>query len=379
MKDAIGGYISFVPKMFSGGGGLVSPNCLAQSPFIQHPNNLVESKLVEKDLAESKLVESKLTEPVLPLASARAAFTLALRLREVSHVYLPFYTCHCLLQSIHEAGCTHEFYHIDENFLPQFDGAVELSLKPNSILMINNAYSLLSDTDIMAVARRYGAIILDNTHAFYRAPLSSLNIDTIYSCRKYLPTSDGGLLYSALLGKPRALALIGSLEADISYARYAYLLKRYELGANAAYADFRANEEALDRVGLKIMSRLTHGLLECFNYTADFRARTANFALLHERLRRHNLLTPLLENKPHALKPHVGSGALCYPLLLERSLHEALAKEQIYIARFWPELLKLPPCLEKDIAQGMHPLPIDLRLDGWDLRRMVEAILQLLG
>lgn len=217
--------------------------------------------------------------PMLPLASGRAALTLALRLRSVSHVYLPYYTCHCLLQSIKEAGCTHEFYYIDENFLPKLD-----KIKPNSILMLNNAYSLLSDASILEMAKTYGSIILDNTHAFYRMPQASLNIDAIYSCRKYLPTSDGGLLFSALLDTQKARALIDTLELDVSYSRYAYLLKRYELGANAAYQNFRANEDALDGVGLRLMSRLTRGLLSCFSFETDFKARNANFAFYMKNL-----------------------------------------------------------------------------------------------
>ena len=57
----------------------------------------------------------------LRLNTGRNAFEYILRAKQYKKVYLPYYTCEVMLEPIEKLELEVEFYHIDENLLPQFD------------------------------------------------------------------------------------------------------------------------------------------------------------------------------------------------------------------------------------------------------------------
>ena len=99
------------------------------------------------------------------------------------------------------------------------------------------------------LAKQYGKkLIVDNTQAFYAKPVE--DVDTFYTCRKFFGVPDGAYLYAEA-------KVDFHIEQDVSYDRLSFLLKRFDLGAEAGYADFREQSERLIAQPIKGMSNLT--------------------------------------------------------------------------------------------------------------------------
>lgn len=64
-------------------------------------------------------------ETALKLSTARQCLEYVLRAKCYNKIYVPFYTCDAILEPILKLGISYEFYHIDKNFEPVFDRAIE--------------------------------------------------------------------------------------------------------------------------------------------------------------------------------------------------------------------------------------------------------------
>ena len=60
-------------------------------------------------------------EHAVKLNTGRNALKYILKVKEYEKIYLPYYTCEVLLDSIKSLNIEHEFYFIDSNFEPLFD------------------------------------------------------------------------------------------------------------------------------------------------------------------------------------------------------------------------------------------------------------------
>lgn len=294
-------------------------------------------------------------EDVLALNCGRNALIYLIEKLKIKTMYIPYFICSSVSDSIKKAGAELIYYHIDQSFNPLLD-----DLSRDDWLYIVNYYGQISDEKIRVYKEKCN-IIVDNAQAFFHKP--NKGIPTIYTCRKYFGVPDGAYL--------AGVELDDDLESDFSYERMRFLLGRYEKGANEFYSDYVANNQIFCSESVKAMSKLTHNLLRGIDYTEVRKRRTRNFAFLHATFANVNKLFL-----------SIPEGAFMYPLYVDHGaeIRKGLQKKNIYIPTLWPDVFSRcdEMTLEYDMAKNILPLPIDQRYGIDDMEYMVLEIKALL-
>lgn len=289
------------------------------------------------------------------LNTGRNCMEYILRVRRYKKVYVPYYTCEAVMEPINKLGIPYEFYHINIHF----EISDRFTLKEGDALLYTNYYGL-KQRYVEQLAERIGKrLIVDNTQAFYAKPLPG--IDTFYTCRKFFGVADGAYLYSdAVLNE--------EIEQDYSYDRMAHLLKRIDLSAEEGYADFRKADDSLNNQPIRRMSRLTQRMMQSIDYEAAAKRRRENYLMLHEALGgENNLELPLEEDAVPMVYPYLA------PV---KGLREKLIKNEIFVARYWPNVLDWakPDDIDYLLAFQMQPLPIDQRYGEEEIYRIKKIV-----
>lgn len=289
----------------------------------------------------------------IKLNTARNAFEYILRAKGYGKVFLPYYTCDVMLEPIDKLGLEVEFYHIDARLEPIFDKP----LASDQVLVYTNYFGV-KDQAVERLASRIKNIVVDNSQAFFSKPVP--RVDTIYSARKFFGLPDGAYLYTDTL-------LEQDFEQDVSFGRVSHLLKRLELGAQAGYSDFCANDSSLVGQPIKRLSILSDQLLKGIDYQKAAAQREKNFLYLHQVLSGVNRL-------------HFEGAvpAMVYPYWSARGgVRDILIEDKIFVARYWPNVAHWcagQHCVESDLVDNLIPLPIDHRYDNEDMRRIIKIL-----
>lgn len=298
----------------------------------------------------------ELHKDALRLNTGRNCLEYILRARQYRKVFIPYYTCDVVLEPFQKLNVEYEFYHIDINF----EIVPEISLHDGEALLYTNYYGL-KQRYVEQLAEHYGhQLIVDNTQAFYAKPVKG--IDTFYTCRKFFGVPDGAYLYT---DKPLDLFF----EQDVSWERMSFLCKRIDIGPEAGYIDFRDQSHKLAGQPILRMSNLTRRLLKSIDYRSAAIRRRRNYQYLHQFLGSSNLIDPIFDDD---------AVPMIYPFLIEKEgLREHLIRNKIFVARYWPNVLKWAPpsSLESKLADMLLALPIDQRYDEEHMQVMVNTIL----
>lgn len=293
------------------------------------------------------------------LNTGRNAFEYILRARGYRKVYLPYYTCDVMLESVLKLGIEYHFYHVDADLEPCFDYS---DVEDDAGFVYTNYYGL-KDRFVEALAQTCPNLIVDNAQAFFAKPLSA--IDSFYSPRKFFGLPDGAYLYTDAFLDVR-------LEQDRSHDRCEHLLLRTELGPEAGYQRYLKNNRCLAGQDIKKMSNLTQKLLGSIDYDQVLSKRRTNFLVLHEEIGCLNKLEmPLVD----------GIVPMVYPFYTGTpELRGQLIENRIYVAQYWPNVLMwtAPTDLEYDLATNLVPLPIDQRYSLDDMRQLASAVEEIL-
>ena len=277
----------------------------------------------------------------IQINSGRNALKYIIQAYDIKKLYVPRYTCPVVCDAAQEEGCELKFYEIDKTLMPAQD------FPDNAYILCNDYFGVCND-NVTQLAKRYKNLIVDNAQSFYASPKG---LASFYSPRKFFGLPDGGLL---ICDKQLPIAL----KNDISYERATHLYKRLELGANAAYNDFKRNENSLAGQPILKMSKLTQSLMGNINYTSVHERRLKNFEYLHKSLKSINELT--------------FSGITCpmvYPLLIKRNgIREKLISNGIYVAHYWPD------AKDNTLSNYLLPLPIDQRYNESDMQHIIKVI-----
>lgn len=294
-------------------------------------------------------------EGAIALNCGRNCLAYLLEARTISKVYIPYFLCDSVRKVCLRMGVNWEYYHIDRAFRPVFKG----DLAPDEYLYIVNYYGQLDQDMILSLKRRYGRVIVDQAQAFFERPLTG--VDTLYTCRKFFGVADGAYLFTDA-------KLTRTLPLDTSGPRMAFLMGRFEEGANAYYPQYVENNRRFEQEPVKRMSRLTQNLLRAIDYDAVAKKRRDNFAMLDELLGEIN-----------ALKVRADQGPYMYPLMLSNggAVRKALQQRRIYVPILWPDVYQVcgPQDLEWQLAENVLPLPVDQRY-GLEEMRCVAATVQ---
>ena len=291
----------------------------------------------------------------IALNTGRNALEYILRAHGYKRVYLPYYSCEVLLEPFKKLGVEYTFYHINANL----EADLQPSLNSDEAILCINYFGLKQD-HVNALAQRYGKqLIVDNTQAFYARPIDG--IDTFYSCRKFFGVPDGAYLYCDKV-------LDAELEQDYSWERMTHLLKRIDVSAEAAYADFREQSEKLKNNPIRKMSNLTHRIMASIDYDGVAGRRRQNYQLLDEAIGNKNGI---------ALPLSADAVPMVYPFLTtDQQLRQRLIDNKVYVATYWPNVLQWVKLAstEYTLATQLLPLSIDQRYGEDEMKRIIELI-----
>ena len=292
---------------------------------------------------------------LIAVNNARNALVYLLKARKIKKLYIPFFLCDSVSQVCLREKCAFECYHIDKDFRPLFTRTLE----ENAYLYVVNFYGQVDKGFIISLKQKYGRIILDNVQAFFEEPIPG--IDTVYSCRKFFGVPDGGYVATDV-------ELDEQILLDISKDRMTHVLGRFEGETASDYYDaFKANDAMFKELELRRMSKLTHNILRAIDYHTVKTKREENFSLLHSTLEEYN-----------KLHVHLPAGPYAYPFYCENGMQikKVLAKNNIFVATLWPNVLDMEATLEKEYAENILPLPCDQRYDVSDISYLLEVVLK---
>lgn len=302
--------------------------------------------------------KSMLHENFLAFNCARNCLAYLLIKKKIKKLYIPKFLCDSVFNTCQRYGVDIEYYDIDINFLPQ-----KFNIEPDSWVYIVNYYGQISNDEINVAKNKYKNIIVDNVQAYFQEPI--INIDTIYTCRKFFGVSDGAFLYSNL-------EIDDTIMQDESYERMRYLLGRFERTASEFYDEYVIREDDFTRAPIMRMSKLTENILRTIDYNHVSKIRKDNFKYLHNRFKKMNKLYLTIPE-----------GAFMYPLYIENGwvIRAELRKEKIYVPTLWPEVIERNEAdsLEYNFANNILPLPVDQRYGIGDMEyisRRIEKILE---
>ena len=302
------------------------------------------------------LIKKPYYDEGIELNSGRNALLYIIEAQKISKIYLPYFICDSIINVLNVNSVSYEFYKINSKFEPIFNSEIALNEK----ILIVNFYGLISNNTLLQYKEMYTRIIVDNTHAFFQAPLSG--VDTFYSCRKFLGVPDGAYLFTNIL-------LSRKLDIDRSGNRFNHLLNRGETSAKEYFADYLENEKSLYDLGLMFMSRITSNILGAIDYDLIIKNRKRNYNFLAKELNKYNRLNlDLFVGIPYV-----------YPLLVENGeqIRKNLIENKIYVPLLWPNLIALgDDMIEKKLAINILPLPCDQRYDESDMKLIVKEILK---
>ncbi len=290
------------------------------------------------------------------LNTGRNAFEYILRAKKYKKVYLPYYTCDVMLESVHKLSLNIEYYNINKYFYPKFNFK---KLNSDEVFVYTNYFGLCGK-HVFDISKKVKNLIVDNSQAFYDLPLN--NVDTFYSPRKFFGLADGAYLYTDVFLKKE-------LEKDISYQRFEHLLGRLDVDAQSFYSKFVENDKSLSNQPIKEMSNLSQHILSSIEYEKIREQRRNNFNFLHNKLMNENLLKlELTEN----VVPMV------YPFLSKKGseLKKTLIDNKIYVATYWSNVKTWinKDSIEYDYTENIIPLPVDQRCKFADMKNIINII-----
>ncbi len=297
------------------------------------------------------------SEHVLAMNSEYTAFYCALKHIGARRVHIPYYAASAWGKIADELGVECKHYHINENFVP-----VDLCPGDDDAVLLINYHGLCTGYINNASLKNK---IIDNSMAFYQAPLMEKGVYNIYSCRKFFPVPDGAYLISSSLD-----GYDFALESDVSYKRALASVKSLELGEGAAYKEQQTVEQELAK-DRKSMSSLTKKLLCSFDYTVEKALRQNNFNILHSSLKKYNLLDLDQEDLP---------APQYYPLLVNADIRELLIGRKIYIPLMWRKTAtpEFEGKAEKMLSDKLICLPLSVEYSHTDMEYLAETVISLI-
>ncbi|MBN2520774.1 MAG: hypothetical protein JXB17_09740 [Bacteroidales bacterium] len=290
------------------------------------------------------------------LNTGRNAFEYILRTKNISKIFLPYYTCDVVLEPVDKLRIKSEFYHINEKLEPVFNYD---SLKEEDYFLYTNYFGIKDDF-INRLSNKVSHLIIDNAQAFYSKPVRGA--DTFYSPRKFFGVPDGGYLYTDRI-------LDTNTEIDISKERFGHLIGRIEDGAEGSYPIFKKNDQKLNNQPIRRMSNITQRLLKNIDYKNVALRRRKNFNYLHQFLQYDNLLNINCESDivPMVYPFHVVNGS---------KLRSKLLSDKIFTALYWPNVINSldKEWVEYELSDQIVSLPIDQRYDLNEMVFILERI-----
>ncbi len=304
-----------------------------------------------------KFSGNMLHQDAILLNCARNCLAYLIEAKGIKKILLPKFLCASVSQICKNYNLKIRYYSITSDFCP-----IEINVEEEEWFYLVNYYGQINNDMIKKIKKKHNRIIVDNVQAYFQMPIKG--VDTIYSCRKYFGVPDGALLYTDT-------QISRGLEQDKSVERMKHLFGRYEKSASEYYLDYLKNENTIDGLTLRYMSKITRNLLCGIDYENVKLIRERNYLFLSQAFSSINRLT--LE---------MPVGPFMYPLYLSEGnlTRKKMQKKGIYISTLWTDVFDIcSECdLEYKMAQNIMPLPCDQRYELEDVKQMVDIIMKII-
>lgn len=293
------------------------------------------------------------------LNAGRCGIYHAARCLGVRKVILPYYQCETVRDFLLKKGMEVSYCRIGQDLLPSPE-----DVPSDTALVVVNYFGLIPHEQLSALARKYRAVIIDNTQGFYQPNIPGAY--SVYSPRKFFGVPDG--CYVIGEGAENGLEEYGQ---DRSASTADFLLTRIESGGNANYPRYQASEARLEQSDILRMSKLTHALLDNIDYAGIREKRQRNYDYAAAVFASFNRLPEEILMRTPEQVPMV------YPLLIENEeLRYHLKARHIYVGQWWKYLLDDPqvPAWEKALSRYLLPIQIDQRYGRREIDYTAQAI-----
>ena len=284
------------------------------------------------------------------LAYGRTCLSAIFSVCEVSKLYLPYYICGVVLDTVKHYNIEYCFYKLDSHL--RMDRLIEL--KTNEYILSVNYFGVLGK-HMSFLSGIYGErLIIDNTQAFFEKP--DVRSWSFNSCRKFFGIADGAYLFS-----PHE----GVYDYPENTIKSDYLDNKLYGFQELAYNQYRESE---DNIGCDLKTASSHSM--------EVLSRIDYKKVATRRLRNYQILKEMFSDKNDFEHESPNYAPMCYPLLLKKPLdRRVLAKRAIFIPIYWLEIKNdLGYEVERRMANNLVPLPVDQGLDFEDLNKIKEVV-----
>lgn len=299
---------------------------------------------------------------VCRLNTDRAGIYHCCRLLGVKKVCVPWYECFTVRDFLQKKGIQVCYYHIDRNFIP-----IDPISDDETAVVFVNYFGLMCEKHIREIIKVHKNVIIDNAQALFASPIMScLNV---YSARKFVGVPDGCYVVGQNVNH-----FVNDYAEDCSSPTCDFLLKRHEVGCNAAYHDRMKNEERIDNADIMRMSKLSHVILMNAPYRTIRNRRQKNLQYACELYKDINLINPV-QYADSTCVP------FAFPLVVEDpELVTKLANERIFTGRWWHYLLSetSEDTFAHYLSKYMVPIPIDQRYGKEELKYVHDKVVELI-
>lgn len=289
------------------------------------------------------------------LNSGRNCLEYILLSRNYIKIYIPYYTCDAIIETIQKIDVKYEFYHVNI----QLEISERINLFPDEALLYTNYFGL-KQLYVEKLAIEFGnQLIIDNTQAFFDMPIEK--VDTFNSCRKFFGVPDGAYLFTEVVLKE-------NMKEAVSHNRMTSLLERIDLSPEDGFSDYQREEGLFSNMPLYRMSKLTRRLMQSIDYEKVVSRRKINYNILCTALEDTNIIR--LPKEKEAVP-------MVYPYFCQkRNLRQYLIDNRVYVACYWQSVLHRINIydVEYSLVNDITPLPIDQRYSEIDMYRIVELI-----
>lgn len=282
-------------------------------------------------------------------------------------VLMPQYTCHSVKTVAKDLGMEISYYNLDEGFIPRIRNG-----KSGDVSLINNYFGLTAFTSAWSTFLENSITshwIVDNTQSLCASNQFERHWSFI-SPRKFLPVTDGGILFSPEDGALKVAAIPES--TDTSWSRIPWLFRAIdENGRKSSYPEYLSyRQHEVQAIEYARMSNVTKYLLQIYDVDSVIRVRNRLFSLLRSAVPIHPQFDCLLTMKDAC--------PIGYPIKVKSAAkaQASFAKQSIYCARFWPELAHSPDLnsFERYILESTLMLPLSGEFSEQNVAMILEEI-----
>lgn len=301
------------------------------------------------------------TKGIARLNTGRAAIWHAFRVTGAKRIWLPIYQCDTVREFLERKGVSDiKYYHLDKDFNP-----TDLFAEDDDAVLLVNYYGIMSRERMRILAQSHKYAIIDNCQGLFCDPIEGAM--NVYSARKFVGVPDGAYVIGEC-----AERYTDEYEQGYSSDTAAFLLMRIEYGCEGKGYEARSiNEHRVDTEDIKLMSKLTHSLLDAEDYENNRRKRRENFAYIHEKLGGINKIDPTRFYDDDTVP-------MVYPLVVEDDeLINRLYAAKHFQGHWWSYICDEQPenTFEYWLSRYVIPITIDQRYGRTELDFLAEVIL----